>query len=60
MKVQVTEKGVIAIITLASCTALIATGHNGVVSYTMLAVVVGYFGIEIWPIPQITRRKGVK
>lgn len=57
MKLQVTEKGVVAIVTLASCTALSATGNNGVVSYTMLAVVVGYFGIEIWPIPQITRRK---
>ena len=57
MKIQVTEKGVIAIITLGSCTAINLAGHNGVVSYTMLAVVVGYFGIEIWPIPQITRRK---
>ena len=57
MKFQLTEKGLIATLTLASCTALNLAGHNGTVSYTMLAVVVGYFGIEIWPIPQITRRK---
>lgn len=59
MKIQLTEKGALYILTLACATTLIATGHNSVIAWVMFAAVVGYFGIEVYPWPQIkTRRKG--
>lgn len=59
MKFQLTEKGLVAILTLAVCGTLIGMGNDTVIGYTLLAVIVGYFGIEVWPLPQIkTRKKG--
>jgi hypothetical protein len=57
MKFQPSEKGVVAILTLVSCTVLLMRGIDTVVAYALLSVVFGYFGIEIWPYPQIKRRK---
>lgn len=57
MKIQLTEKGVVALVTLVSCTTLLGLGVNHVVGYSLLAVIVGYFGIEVWPLPQIRMRK---
>ena len=51
------EKGLVMILTLACATTLIATGHNSVLTWVMFAAVVGYFGIEVYPWPQIRKRK---
>lgn len=57
MKFQLTEKGLVMILTLACATTLIATGHNAIIAWVMFAAVVGYFGIEVYPWPQIKRRR---
>ena len=57
MKILFTEKGIVALVTLVSCTTLLGLGINHVVGYSLLAVIVGYFGIEVWPLPQIRMRK---
>lgn len=57
MKLPITEKAIVAILTLISCTVLLVRGIDTVVAYTLLSVVIGYFGIEIWPIPQLKKRK---
>lgn len=57
MKIQLSEKGLVAFTTLIVCGTLIGLGNDTVVGYTMLAVIVGYFGIEVWPLPQIKLRK---
>ena len=55
MKVKATD--CVAVLTIISCTTLIALGKDTIVGYSLLAVIVGYFGIETWPIPQIRARK---
>lgn len=57
MKLPITEKGIIAILTLIVCGTLLGMGKDTVIGYTLLSVVIGYFGIEIWPLPQIKARK---
>lgn len=57
MKIQLTEKGALYVLTLACCTTLIATGHNSIIATVMGISVAGYFGIEVWPWPQIRMRK---
>ena len=57
MKIQLTERGLVMLIWLSCGTTLIATGHNHVLAWTMFAAVVGYFGIEVYPWPQIKRRR---
>jgi len=57
MKIQLTEKGLVALVTLVSCTTLLGLGVDHVVGYSLLAVIIGYFGIEVWPLPQIKMRK---
>jgi len=54
---KITEKGLVAILALASCTVLLAMGKDTVVGFTLLAIVTGYFGIEVWPYPQIRSKK---
>ena len=50
------SRDLVALVTLISCTYLIACGKDSIVGYTLLGVVVGYFGIEVVP-PIIRRRK---
>lgn len=57
MKIQLTEKGAVALVTLIVCGTLLGMGVNSVVGYSLLAVIIGYFGIEVWPLPQIKLRK---
>lgn len=59
MHVQVTERGFIAFATLTVCTTLILTGHDSIIGYCLLAVVAGYFGLEV-TLPRITRGNGGK
>jgi len=56
MRVKITERGLIAFITLVSCTSLVLCGHDSIIGYTLLAVVVGYFGLEV-SLPYFTGRK---
>ena len=56
MSVQLSEKGIIAFTALLVCGTLLGMGKDSTVGYTLLAIVIGYFGIEVCPFPQITHR----
>ena len=57
MNVHLTERGLIAFTTLICCTTLLLVGKDGTVGYTLLAVVMGYYGITFVP-PSIKRIRG--
>lgn len=57
MKIQLTERGLVTFTALVVCFTLLMSGKDDVVGYSLLAVVIGYFGIEVWPIPQIRQRR---
>lgn len=51
MKIQLSERGLVTFTTLVVCFTLLMSGKDQVVGYSLLAVIIGYFGIEVWPIP---------
>jgi hypothetical protein len=54
--IRIKNRDIVALVTLISCTYLIACGRDSIVGYSLLGVVCGYFGIEIIP-PRIGRKK---
>ena len=57
MQIQLSEKGLVTFMALLVCGTLLGMGKDSTVGYALLAIIIGYFGIEVWPIPQITKRK---
>lgn len=59
MRVQFTERGIIALCCLASFTTLIATGKDSWLCFAQIAVVAGYFGLDVvLDRINITKRRG--
>lgn len=54
MKININGRDAVALCVLVACTWLLSCGIDTVVGYSLLAVVVGYFGYEIVP-PQIRK-----
>ena len=49
---------VIAVIIVIGCFALLAVGRDSVVSWTLLAVVGAYYGLDLTPFLKIGRNRG--
>jgi len=56
MRVKVTERGLIAFTTLVVCATLMILGHDSFVGYALIAVVAGYFGLDL-TLPRIGRKE---
>jgi hypothetical protein len=50
----------IALIVVVTCAVLLMTGRDSVISYTLLGVVVFYFGIDLSGIISSIQKKGGK
>ena len=50
----------VAIMVICTCGILLGMGKDSVVSYTLLTVVAGYYGIDVSPLGAILRRKNRK
>jgi len=55
MKIHFTERGIVAFTTLVCCTTLISTGHDSIIGYSLLAVIAGFFGLEV-TLPRIRKK----
>jgi hypothetical protein len=60
MHFHFSEKGLVTFAVLICCTTLILSGKDGIIGYSLLGVVTGYFGLELGPIQWISKRKEKK
>ena len=60
MRFHFSEKGIITFAVIVACTALLFSGRDHAVGYTLIAVVAGYFGLELGPVQWIAKRKEKK
>ena len=60
MKIQFTEKGLITFTVVVICGTLLIMGKDHLVGYTLIAVVCGYYGLELGPVQWIIKHRESK
>ncbi|OFW65465.1 MAG: hypothetical protein A2Y74_01535 [Actinobacteria bacterium RBG_13_63_9] len=59
MRIKIKAADIVAVVVVIACTYLLCHGIDTIVGYSLLAVVTGYFGLEV-TLPHIGKRKGGK